>query len=341
VPFRRGTLDVTSPGPLLRVEALRKTFSVGGAVMARARTELRAVDGLSFEIARGETFGLVGESGCGKSTVARCVLRLIEATSGHVTFDGIELLGLDARTMRRFRRRMQMVFQDTAGSLDSRMSVRAIVEEPLIIHRVGNAAARRVSVDEMLNLVGIHPDLASRKPHQFSGGQRQRIGLARALILRPELVVLDEPISALDVSVQAQVLNLLRDLQESLQLTYLFIVHDLTVAEYFCDRLGVLYLGRLMEIADRMTIFRKPLHPYTVSLLSAVPVPDADPARKRSRIILSGEVSPLGPESGCPFQPRCPIGKDRDMCANQTPPLEARGPGHAVACHFPGELTAP
>ena len=333
--------DVTPPRPLLRVEGLRKTFTIGGGITGRGRLELQAVDGLTFEIARGETFGLVGESGCGKSTAARCVLRLIDATSGRVTFGGVDLIGLDARAMRRLRRRMQMVFQDTAGSLDSRMSVRAIVEEPLIIHRIGNAAARRESVDEMLNLVGIQPDLAARKPHQFSGGQRQRIGVARALILRPELVVLDEPVSALDVSVQAQVLNLLRDLQESLRLTYLFIVHDLTVAEYFCDRLAVLYLGRIMEIADRLTIFRQPLHPYTVSLLSAVPVPDADPARKRARIILSGEVSPLGAETGCPFQPRCPIGKDRELCATETPALDPRGAGHAVACHFPGELTAP
>ena len=244
---------------LLRVEGLRKTFPVGGGgLIGRRHDELLAVDGVSFDIARGETFGLVGESGCGKTTIARCLLRLIEPTSGSITFDGIDLLGLDPHALRRFRRRIQIVFQDTAGSLGSRMSVRSIVEEPLVIHGIGTGPERRARVDEMLNLVGIRPETASRKPHQFSGGQRQRIGAVRALILKPELVVLDEPISALDVSVRAQILNLLRDMQERFALTYLFIVHDLTVAEYFCDRLAVLYLGRIMELADSASLFREP-----------------------------------------------------------------------------------
>ena len=324
---------------MLRVEDLRKTFSLGSSIISGGTEELRAVDGISFDIARGETFGLVGESGCGKSTAARCVLRLIEPTAGRITFDDVDLLALDGQALRRMRRRMQIVFQDTAGSLDSRMSVRAIVEEPLVIHGGGTRVERYERVDEMLNLVGIQPTLAARRPRQFSGGQRQRIGLARALILNPEFVVLDEPISALDVSVQAQILNLLRDLQQRFALTYLFIVHDLTVAEYFCDRLAVLYLGRVMEVADRLTLFREPLHPYTVSLLSAVPIPDREARQKSARIVLHGEVSPLaGAVRGCPFQARCPVGRDRDVCINEAPLLESKGPGHSVACHFPGEL---
>jgi oligopeptide/dipeptide ABC transporter ATP-binding protein len=329
---------------ILRVEELRKTFPVGGGgLMWRRYDQVLAVDGVSFDIARGETFGLVGESGCGKSTIARCLLRLIEPTSGSITFDGIDLLGLDPHALRRLRRRIQIVFQDTAGSLGSRMSVRSIVEEPLVIHGIGTAPERRARVDEMLNLVGIRPETASRKPHQFSGGQRQRIGVVRALILRPELVVLDEPISALDVSVRAQILNLLRDMQERFALTYLFIVHDLTVAEYFCDRLAVLYLGRIMELADSARLFRGPLHPYTVSLLSAVPLPSRVAAQRRGRIVLRGEVSALRADAarGCPFQPRCPLGRDRERCINEAPPLEHKGQGHWVACHFPGELSAP
>ena len=336
----------TGPGmateaPLLRVDGLRRVFA-GGAGLLRGRAPaLVAVDGVSFDVARGETFGLVGESGCGKSTAARCILRLLEPDAGRVTFDGVDVLALDAGALRRLRRRMQIVFQDTSGALEPRMTVRAIVAEPLVIHRVGTAAERRARVDEMLDLVGIRPALAARKPHEFSGGQRQRIGLARALILHPDFVVLDEPISALDVSIQAQILNLLRDLQERLALTYLFIVHDLTVAEYFCDRLAVLYLGRVVELGDRAALFHEPLHPYTACLLSAVP--DARPggADARERILLHGEVSPFGEgASGCPFRPRCPIGHGRDLCAREAPALESRGERHWVACHFPGELRA-
>jgi peptide/nickel transport system ATP-binding protein/oligopeptide transport system ATP-binding protein len=236
---------------------------------------------------------------------------------------------------------MQIVFQDPYSSLDPRMSVRAIVEEGLVIHGIDSSAERDKRAREMLELVGITPAQMNRKPHEFSGGQRQRIGVARALVLHPELVVLDEPISALDVSIQAQVLNLLRRLQKQLGLTYVFIVHDLSVAEYFCDRVAVLYLGAVMELGDRETLFRQPFHPYTVSLLSAVPIPDPASERRRSRIVLTGEVAALGERpSGCRFRPRCPLGKDREICATDEPPLVERGPGHWAACHFPGELTA-
>ena len=325
---------------LLRVEDLRRTFSVGGeGLLPGPARSLVAVDEVTFDVARGETFGLVGESGCGKSTVARCVLRLLEPDGGVVAFDGIDVLALDAGALRRLRRRMQIVFQDTSGALEPRMTVEDIVAEPLVIHRIGTAHERRDRVDDMLGLVGIQPALATRRPHEFSGGQRQRIGLARALILNPDLVVLDEPISALDVSIQAQVLNLLRDLQEELSLTYLFIVHDLTVAEYFCDRLAVLYLGRIVELGDRRSLFHRPLHPYTACLLSAVPDVEQGRAAMRKRILLRGEVSPLSDRaSGCPFQPRCPVGRNREACVHETPSLMASGERHWVACHYPGEM---
>ena len=271
---RSGPGDAT-----LWVDSVEKTFRVKGNSGGGA-TQLRAVDGVSFDVRRGETFGLVGESGCGKSTLARCILRLIEPSGGKVYLSGTDLRSLGEADLRRMRKRMQIVFQDPYSSLDPRMSVRSIVEEGLVIHRIDSRAERDRRAREMLELVGITPAQMNRKPHEFSGGQRQRIGVARALVLHPELVVLDEPISALDVSIQAQVLNLLRRLQEQLGLTYLFIIHDLSVAEYFCDRVAVLYLGAVMELADRETLFHAPLHPYTVSLLSAVPIPD--PASERS-----------------------------------------------------------
>jgi oligopeptide/dipeptide ABC transporter ATP-binding protein len=300
-----------------------------------------AVDAVSFDVLRGETFGLVGESGCGKSTVARCVLRLIEPSAGRVSFDGEDVLALSAPDLRRLRRRMQIVFQEATASLDSRMSVRALVQEPLEIHGIGSRPEQRQRVDEMLELVGITPMQSSRKPHAFSGGQRQRIGVARALVLNPDFVVLDEPVSAVDVSIQAQILNLFRDLQEGLQLTYLFIVHDLAVAEHFCDRLAVLYLGSVMELGSREALFRRPLHPYTVSLLSAVPIPDPAIEARRRRIILRGEALPAGVEEhGCPFRTRCPVGWDRELCAAERPPLSEREPDHWLACHFPGEIMA-
>jgi oligopeptide/dipeptide ABC transporter ATP-binding protein len=319
-----------SEGALLFVDRVEKSFG-----------PIRAVDGVSFDVRRGETFGLVGESGCGKSTLARCILRLIQPTGGRVFLDGLDLLGLGAGEMRRTRRRMQIVFQDPFASLDPRMSARDIVSEPLLVHKLGDRRERARRADDMLQLVGITPTQAGRRPHEFSGGQRQRIGVARALILHPELVILDEPISALDVSIQAQVLNLLKSLQAQLELTYVFIVHDLVVAEYFCDRLAVLYRGAVAELADRETLFREPLHPYTVSLLSAVPIPDPASERRRERIVLHGELEPpSGEQHGCRFQSRCPVGHDRAVCADRDPPLVDHGSGHWAACHFPGELTA-
>jgi oligopeptide/dipeptide ABC transporter ATP-binding protein len=318
---------------LLVVDDLSKEFR------ARRREPVRAVDGVSFEVRRGETFGVVGESGCGKTTLSRAILRLLEPTGGSVTFDGIDVRGLGKEELRRLRRRVQIVFQDPLGSLDPRMSARAIVEEPLEIHAIGDRAERARMAADMLELVGIPRAQHSRKPYAFSGGQRQRIGVARALVLEPDLVFLDEPISALDVSIQAQVLNLLRELQERLGLTYVFIVHDLAVAEYFCDRVAVLYRGAIMELASSEAIFRRPLHPYTSSLLSAVPIPDPDVVSRRERIVLSGDVASAGPQAGgCRFRDRCPVGRDREICAQHEPPLVEHRPGHWGACHFPAEL---
>jgi oligopeptide/dipeptide ABC transporter ATP-binding protein len=323
---------------LLWVDQVEKTFRLGKS--SNGRPELiRAVDKVSFDVRRGETFGLVGESGCGKSTLARCILRLIKPSEGRVMVDGIDVLSLGSAELRRMRRRMQIVFQDPFASLDPRMSALDIVAEPLLVHKLGNRRERADRASEMLQLVGITTAQATRKPHEFSGGQRQRLGVARALILHPELVILDEPISALDVSIQAQVLNLLKSLQDQLSLTYVFIVHDLVVAEYFCDRLAVLYRGAVAELADRETFFSAPLHPYTVSLLSAVPIPDPASERRRDRIVLSGELAPLSADQrGCRFQPRCPVGRERGICIEHDPPLVERGAGHWAACHFPGEL---
>lgn len=326
---------------LMRVEGLVREFVIGRSGFPRRRAPIvRAVDGVSFDVARGETFGLVGESGCGKSTIGRCLVRLLEPTAGRVVFDGVDLLSLGRAEMREIRRRMQIVFQDPYSSLDPRMSVEDIVGEGLRIHGLGDRRQRREQVIATLTRVGLTAEQIQRKPHAFSGGQRQRIALARALILNPELVVLDEPISALDVSIQAQVLNLLRSLQDELGLTYVFIVHDLAVAEYFCDRVAVLYLGAIQELADRETIFREPLHPYTVALLSAVPIPDPESERRRQRIVLQGEVSPFGAIQGCPFRARCPTGRDREICRVERPLLREVRSGHWVACHFPGELAA-
>ncbi|MBM3676541.1 MAG: ABC transporter ATP-binding protein [Actinobacteria bacterium] len=326
---------------LLRVEAVTKTFTSGGSRLARRPPlQVHAVSELSFDVRRGETFGLVGESGCGKSTAARCILRLVEPTAGRVVLGDVDVGSLDREALRRLRRNAQIVFQDSTASLNSRMSVRSIVREPLDIHGIGTPEERDALVAETLGLVGIAPEQVDRKPHAFSGGQRQRIGIARALVLHPELLVLDEPVSAVDVSLQAQILNLLRELQERLGLTYLVIVHDLAVAEYFCDRLAVLYLGRVMEIGDREQLFESPLHPYTVSLLAAAPVPDPAVESRRKRIILRGEAQETPDMSvGCAFRARCPIGADRPVCASERPPLAESETGHWHACHFPGELT--
>jgi oligopeptide/dipeptide ABC transporter ATP-binding protein len=327
--------------PILQAEHLSKAFEVRSAKRLGRKRAVTVLDDISLTVYRGESFGLVGESGCGKSTLARCLLRLLDLSAGRVLFDGVDLNTLDRDELRALRRRMQFVFQDPFASLDPRMSAGAIVEEPLLIHDIGEKATRAEAALQMLADVGLTPEQARRRPHAFSGGQRQRIGIARAFVLRPEVVILDEPISALDVSVQAQVLNLLRTLQEQLGLTYVFISHDLAVAEYFCDRVAVLYLGQVMEVADRATLFHSPLHPYSVSLLSAVPVPRAGGrARRAERPQPFGEVGSVAERPpGCPFEPRCPVGRGRDACRTQRPPLERRGAEHLVACHFPGEMT--
>jgi oligopeptide/dipeptide ABC transporter ATP-binding protein len=326
---------------ILTAENISKSFMVRGADRFGRKHEVKVLDDISLSVKRGESLGLVGESGCGKSTLARCLLRLLDLSGGAVKFDGTDLDSLDQGELRELRRRMQFVFQDPYASLDPRMSAAQIVEEPLEIHQEGDREERRKRALEMLDEVGLTEAHARRLPHAFSGGQRQRIGIARAFVLNPELVILDEPVSALDVSVQAQVLNLLRRLQQDLGLTYVFITHDLAVAEYFCDRVAVLYLGQVMEVADRETLFRKPLHPYSVSLLSVVPVPaSGGRARRAKRPELIGEVgSVVERPPGCPFEPRCPVGRGKDICRGQRPPLSGPADGHQVACHFPGEAT--
>ena len=326
---------------ILTAENISKSFTVRGGDRFGRRHEVKVLDDISLAVKRGESLGLVGESGCGKSTLARCLLRLLDLSGGSVQFDGTDLNSLDQGQLRELRRRMQFVFQDPYASLDPRMTAAQIVEEPLEIHHEGDQEERRLRALAMLDEVGLTEDHARRLPHAFSGGQRQRIGIARAFVMNPELVILDEPVSALDVSVQAQVLNLLRRLQRELGLTYVFITHDLAVAEYFCDRVAVLYLGQVMEVADRETLFRKPLHPYSVSLLSVVPVPAVGGrARRARRPELIGEVgSVVERPPGCPFEPRCPVGRGKDICRGQRPPLTSPAPGHQVACHFPGEVT--
>jgi oligopeptide transport system ATP-binding protein len=320
---------------LLRVEELAVHFPVTeGVIFQKQVGSIRAVDGVSFELKRGETFGLVGESGCGKSTTAMAVLRMLEATAGRIIFEGEDITLHDQKTLRPIRRRMQMVYQDPFGSLNPRMKVRDIIGEPLVVHRLaGTRAEFRKRVDELMDLVGLLPDMAGRYPHEFSGGQRQRIGIARALALEPSLLICDEAVSALDVSIQAQVLNLFDDLQERLGLTYLFIAHDLSVVRHICDRIAVMYLGKIAEIADSHELFRAPKHPYTEALMAAVPVPDPEIEAQRPQQIITGEVpSPQNAPPGCRFHPRCP--KAMDECSQREPLLEHGDDGSAVACHL-------
>jgi oligopeptide transport system ATP-binding protein len=315
---------------LLEVRDLKKHYPVRSAVFGRSKLQVKAVDGVSFDIQNSETFGLVGESGCGKTTVGRCVLRLVEPTSGEIKFEEKDLLKLNSVELRAARRNMQMIFQDPFGSLNPRMMVGAIIEEPLVIHGWKNRARRLERIAELLKMVGLEPSHAKRYPHEFSGGQRQRIGIARALALKPRLIVADEPVSSLDVSVQGQIMNLLKDLQEQFQLSFLFIAHDLAVVQHFSNRIGVMYLGKLVELCSSAELFREPLHPYTRMLLASIPVPD--PKARKKRDFLRGEAAAREAAlSGCRFHPRCPSVIDR--CKSDDPELRELRPGHWVACH--------
>ena len=316
---------------LLEVKQLKKHFPIQGGVLKQQVGTVKAVDGVTFTLHKGETFGLVGESGCGKSTTGRMLMRLLEPSEGEVFFDGKEMTTLNKKDLRHLRKDIQMVFQDPFASLNPRHTVEKIIEEPLIVHQLGNKAERKKRVRELLEIVGLSAYHAKRYPHQFSGGQRQRIGIARALAVNPKLIIADEPVSALDVSIQAQVLNLLEDLQKELGLTYLFIAHDLGVVRHISDRVGVMYLGRIVEMADSEKLYLDSKHPYTQALLSAVPVPD--PEYGKDRIILTGDVpSPSNPPSGCPFHTRCP--KAMDVCSSVVPEFREIEPGHYTACHL-------
>jgi oligopeptide transport system ATP-binding protein len=317
---------------LLQVQNLKVHFPVKHGLFSRVRAHVKAVDGVSLEVAPGETLGLVGESGCGKTTLGRAIIRLIEPTAGKVQFEGEEITQLGGAELRRRRRRFQMIFQDPYGSLNPRMTVGEIIGEAIDIHQLAaNAEARESRVKELLQAVGLDPIHAQRYPHEFSGGQRQRIGIARALAVEPRLIVCDEPVSALDVSVQAQIINLLKDLQVQKGLAYLFIAHDLAVVEHISRRVAVMYLGKVVEVAESRAVCRGPKHPYTQALISAVPV--VDPDSKRQRVVLPGDVpSPIHPPSGCPFHPRCPVAEAR--CKVELPALREIAPGHWVACHL-------
>jgi oligopeptide transport system ATP-binding protein len=327
-----GTAGSRGGNALLEVRNLVKHFPVGGGFLTGTRAVVRAVDGVSFTIGRGETLGLVGESGCGKTTAGRCILRLEQATSGSVLFEGRDLTTADERELRELRRKIQVIFQDPYSSLNPRMTVGQIIAEPLAVHGiVASGAARRARVNDLLRRVGLLPQHAHRYPHELSGGQRQRVGIARALAMEPALIICDEPVSALDVSIQAQIINLLEDLQAEFGLTYLFIAHDLAVVRHISDRVAVMYLGKIVELANRQDLYDDPLHPYTKALLAAVPIPDPELEARRARVVLGGEVpSPLNPPAGCVFHPRCPIAIER--CRGEIPPLREVKPGHWAAC---------
>jgi oligopeptide/dipeptide ABC transporter ATP-binding protein len=345
VTDRRAAEPSPDAAPLLRVEDLKVYFPIrSGIIINRHVGDIRAVDGISFTLRRGETLGLVGESGCGKSTTGRAVIRLYDPTAGRIIFDGTDVATLRGRDLTMMRRRMQMIFQDPYSSLDPRQTAGGTVSEPLEIHGVGNAGERGERVRELLSIVGLNPDYADRYPHEFSGGQRQRIGVARALSLNPDLIVADEPISALDVSIQAQIINLLERLQGEFNLTYLFIAHDLSVVRHISDRIAVMYLGRIVELASSKDVNKTPLHPYTVALLSAIPIPDPKVEAKRKRIILRGDVpSPANPPSGCRFHTRCWLRErlgNPERCVTEDPALRPLETGHEVACHFAEDVPA-
>ena len=331
----RSTATAGSGKNLLDVKALKMHFPLTqGIIFQRQVGAVRAVDGIDFFVEKGETLGLVGESGCGKSTTGRAILQLYKPTAGTVNFDGTELTTLGGEQMRKMRRRMQMIFQDPYASLNPRMTVGNIIGEPLEVHNLARGGEKTQRVQELLRVVGLNPYFTNRYPHEFSGGQRQRIGIARALAVEPEFIVCDEPISALDVSIQAQVINLLEELQDRFKLTYLFIAHDLSVVRHISDRVAVMYLGKIVELADRVDLYERPLHPYSQALLSAVPIPDPAVESKRKRIILTGDVpSPVNPPSGCRFHTRC--WKAQQICS-EDPEFIEHEPRHWAACHFPG-----
>lgn len=325
-----------TPAVLVRVTDLKVYFPILKGVFQRKAGDVKAVDGISFEILRGETLGLVGESGCGKTTTGRAILQIYRPTWGKIFLDGVDLSALKKRDLQQVRRRMQMIFQDPYASLNPRLTAGQIVSEPMEIHRLAKGKDRQERVAELFRLVGLLPDLMYRYPHEFSGGQRQRIGLARALALEPEFIVCDEPIAALDVSIQAQVINLLYDLQERLNLTYLFIAHDLSMVRHMSDRIAVMYLGKIVELTESNTLYNEPLHPYTQALLSAVPIPDPDIEEQRQRILLKGDIpNPANPPKGCNFHTRCQ--KVQGVCYEQQPVFREIRAGHQVACHLAGE----